>query len=162
MSFGLEPSEYLEFLSESYEEYCRDPLSVRKAVVCCIFANHLPDYLVAKYFASDRDKLRRATTREDYRSSLETAEPALAVIRDLCDYAKHGPTLSRRNVTVTKTERATTMEMDWGFYYWSGFPNHRHVEKLVVAHKDGSEGWMESYLLKAIEFWQAEFIAYAL
>lgn len=162
MSFGLEPSDYLGFLSKSYKAYCSDPLSVREAVVCCIFANHLPDHLVAKYGASDPAKLRGATTLGDYRARLGTAEPALAVIRDLCDYAKHGPTLARKNVTVAQTELSTTMEMDWAFYLWSHMPNHHRVEKLVVTHKDGSEGWMESYLLKAIEFWQAEFIAYAL
>ena len=54
------------------------------------------------------------------------------------------------------------MVMDWGFYFCTGLPNHRRVEKLVVTHRDGSEGWMDSYLQKAVEFWQAEFKAHVL
>ena len=34
------------------------PLS--KVVVCCIFINHLPDQLVAKYGASDRAKIAQS------------------------------------------------------------------------------------------------------
>src|ERR1700722_16262134 len=142
MSFGFNPSDYLGLLDDSHDEYRREPLSIRRAVVCCIFANHLPDYIFAAYGVSDSAKLHGATSINDYRCYLATAEPALAVIRDLCDYAKHGATLARKSVTVAKTEQAKTWEMD-AVAFMIGIPSHHPAEKLVVTHKDGSEGWME-------------------
>jgi hypothetical protein len=114
MSFGLDPTDWLLFLTESHEDYRQDPLSLRKAVACCVFANHLPEHLVAKYGSSDPGKLHGARSVDAYRSYLATAEPALAVIRDLCDYAKHGPTLGRKSVTVAKAEQA----WNWTSQLW--------------------------------------------
>jgi len=161
MSFGLDPCEWLQFSVESYADYLEDRLSLRKAVACCVFVNHLPEHLVAKYGSSDPGKLHGFASVEAYRGYLLTAEPALTVIRDLCDYAKHGPTLGRKSVTVTKTEQSAALELD-AWAGMTGFYNHRRVKKLIVTHKDGSEGWLENYLRKTLEFWKGEFSAMAL
>lgn len=161
MSFGLNPDEWLQMLIDAHGEYNLEPLSIRKAVVCCVFANHLPEHLFSRYGASDPAKLRGATSLDSYRGHIAAAEPALAVIRDLCDYAKHGPALARKSVTVAKTEQSSALAMD-SLSFFMGIYNHRQVEKLIVTHKDGSIAWVEGYLFKATRFWQGEFKAASL
>ncbi len=159
MSFGLEPADFLQYLVESHDEYRREPLSVRRAMVCCVFANHLPDYLVAKYSASDPAKLHGHVDLGSYRAYLAGVEPSLAVIRDLCDYAKHA--WLRRKSAVARTEQASTLEMDIASFA-IGVPNHVRTEKLIVTHEDGSERWLAAYLREAVTFWQSEFTARSL
>ncbi len=156
MSFGLSPTDYFSICREAYDEFCRDPVSLRKAISACIFTNHLPDYLFAEYGKTSSAKLRGAIWFFDYRACIERAEPALGVIRDLCDYGKDGPVLRRKNGGLGKNELTECGEI------FSGPPGEKAtssytVDSLVVIKKDGSMGLLESYLQRALYFWRKEF-----
>ena len=151
MSFNLTASDFLGFLNESYTEYRADELSIRKAMVCCFFINHLTDHLVAAYGSSDPAKLHGKTTLNDYRAYLQAAQPCLAKIRDLCDYAEHS-TLTRPSVTVQKTEQAESLELNPGTFLFFGFLGHSSHSRLVVTNKDGAVCGLHHYLHDAVEF----------
>jgi hypothetical protein len=96
MAFNITPADYLKMLVEQQAEYSNDPLSLRKAIVVSMFANHLCEHVFAAYRGVDNGKLDGSATPDEYRSNLERQKPELRLIRDLCDYGKHGPSLRDR------------------------------------------------------------------
>ena len=64
-----------------------------------MFANHLCEHVfAAAYNGIDSAKLDGNATPDIYRKNLEAQKPELKLIRDLCDYGKHGPSLNRKTV----------------------------------------------------------------
>ena len=110
----------------------------------------------ARYGATDPTKVRGCVSAVAYRQALEASEPSLLQIRDLCDYAKHGPVLGRGTVTVAKTEQATRLELT-ALGYLMGTMHHEPAESLVVTLLDGSEKSVRHYLSAAQQFWDHEF-----
>jgi hypothetical protein len=64
--------------------------------------------------------------------------PEIGIVRDLCDFAKHGPRLSRASVQVSTTEEKIKVELDASAFVM-GIPTHVIKQKLVVNLKDGRE-----------------------
>lgn len=159
MSFGLEPSNFLGMLEEAVKEFRKDDLSLRKAITASIFANHLPEHVFAKYGKGD-PKVRGAVTVSAYRLSVIDSEPALGIIRDLCDYGKHAK-ITQRPFEVDHTTKQTQLVPQYSGFLLA-LTNHVPGEKLVVTLKDGRSGWMDGYLSRALNFWKAEFSARSL
>ncbi|MDB5410541.1 MAG: hypothetical protein JWL84_5453, partial [Rhodospirillales bacterium] len=126
--------------------------------ICCTFANHIIDILVDKYAKSDPIKLHGNTDLEKYRAYIFPLCPEAEIIRDLCDYGKHGSSLGRKSVSVSSTDVGKTLEGDYGAFAM-GVYNHIEVEKIIITMKDGSERWFDACIETVNKFWQVTFAA---
>jgi hypothetical protein len=158
MTFAILPRDYLHMLQEQHAEYSADPLSLRKAIAVSMFANHICEHVFAAYAQNDVQKVDGLTTASAYRLHLENMKPELKLIRDLCDFGKHGPTLSRRTVQVAKTELKETMVPDAMWFALGGF-NHRAEDKIVVTLIDGKERFFDYLIDDVVKFWSDHFSA---
>jgi hypothetical protein len=161
MSFDIQPVEYFGFFKEAHREFQADDLSLRRAITCFILANHLPEHVHARYGGADPSKVRNCNSEKAYRQALETSEPKLGVVRDLCDFAKHGPKLGRKNVKVSKTEQGTQLQLS-SMGYFMGTMHHEAVDALIVTLDDQSEQSVRHFLHIAEDFWEREFAALGL
>lgn len=161
MAFSLSPSDYLQILEDQLAEYTADPLSLRKAISLCLFANHIPEHVFATYGSTAPTKVHGARSVQDYRLHLQQANFNLLLMRDLCDYGKHGPTLNRASVSVATADVEQTMVLDSASFL-AGVPNHFAEDKLVVKLKDGSERFFDALAAAVMQFWKSEFAAYRL
>lgn len=158
MSFGFTPAEYLEMVRDAVREFRRGNLSKLRAVTCAVLINHLPEQVFAAY-SGQRTKVRDASMVENYRGILTGMNPDLGIVRDLCDYAKHGPTLGRSSVRVEATRQTEVLELDDVAFLAGFIPSHHEVEKLVIVLKDGNDRWLSDVLESALKFWEDEFVA---
>src|SRR5262245_37221291 len=99
MAFGLSPRDYFQIVTEHHASFKSDPLSVSKAIVVSILANHICEHV----FAANKG-IEGCKDADHYREHLQKKKPELVLIRDLCDFAKHGPRLHRTTVRVEKAE----------------------------------------------------------
>jgi hypothetical protein len=164
MSFGLLPSEYLAMLNEVYAEFRSDDMSIRRAITCCVFANHLPDILV-EHYQNGPAKLHGCTTLDAYRGYIAGTGrcPDTKLIRDLCDYGKHGTKLGRKTppVQVARSEVKPTLVLDTTSLL-AGAPNHQRAVKIVVELFDGSQLFFDGLISIVIGFWNDLFVSDAL
>jgi hypothetical protein len=158
MSFGLNPKDYMAMVEETYQDFKADQLSLRHLISCCVFANHLPEIIVATYAAQQTVKLHGNDTVDSYRAHAIAICPEIAVVRDLCDFAKHGPYLSRKSVQVDKTAVKTTFVLDTASFVM-GIPNHVSKEKLIVTLKDGNERFADFMIAKVVDYWKRTILA---
>jgi hypothetical protein len=159
VSFGLTSRQYFELVKEAHQDFRDDNLSLRKLISVCILANHLPETVFAEHAATDPSRVRGQPSIDDYRNrAIQAACPEALIIRDLCDYAKHGPLLRRRSVQVDQTGKQTKLEMDTASFV-AGVPNHHHVDRLVVTLKDGTDCLAEDMVEGVICYWTVEFAA---
>jgi hypothetical protein len=156
MTFQITPRDYLSMLQAQHSDYRDDPLSLRKAIALSMFANHIGEHIFAAYFDSDMSKIDGNQTTEAYRAHLEGLKPDLKLIRDLCDYGKHGPTLGRRTVQVAKTELKETMVADPNMFLL-GLINHHAEEKIVITLNDGTERFFDYLIDDVVRFWSDHF-----
>jgi hypothetical protein len=161
MAFNITPAEYFKMLVEQHAEYTGDPLSLRKAIAVSMFANHLCEHIFAAYSGVDSAKLDGSATPDIYRSNLEAQKPELRLIRDLCDYGKHGPSLKRKTVQVSQTEVKETMVPDFTGLLL-GLTNHFAADKIVVTLSDGSERFFDYLIDDVVRFWNTTFVTKAL
>lgn len=126
-----------------------------------MFANHLCEHVFAAYNGIDSAKLDGSATANIYRKSLEEQKPELRLIRDLCDYGKHGPSLNRKTVRVSRTEVKQTMVPEFTGLLL-GLTNHFAAEKIVVTLGDGSERFFDHLIDDVVRFWNATFETKAL
>ncbi len=158
MTFQITPRDYLGMLQAQHSDYRDDPLSLRKAIALSMFANHISEHVFAAYSGSDISKVAGQKTSDGYRSHLEALKPELKLIRDLCDFGKHGPILSRRTVKVAKTELKETMVADPNSFLL-GLMNHHAEEKIVITLDDGSERFFDYLIDDVVKFWNDHFAA---
>ncbi|MEY9607058.1 hypothetical protein ABIF74_011811 [Bradyrhizobium japonicum] len=158
MSFGLTSKRYLELTEEAHQDFGGDHLSLRKLISVCVLANHLPEIVFAEYVVADPSKVHGQSRIDDYRNHVQVACPAALIIRDLCDYAKHGPGLRRASVQVDQTGKQTKLELDTASFV-AGVPNHHYVDRFVVTLKDGTERLAEDVIRDVVHYWRTEFTA---
>jgi hypothetical protein len=158
VTFQITPLDYLGMLQAQHSDYRDDPLSLRKAIALSMFANHISEHVFAAYAGSDISKVACQKTSDAYRSHLEALKPELKLIRDLCDFGKHGPSLSRRTVKVAKTELKETMVAD-PMNFFLGGSNHYAEDKIVITLDDGSERFFDYLIDDVVKFWNDHFIA---
>lgn len=156
MSFDVSPRDYLTMLHEQHAEYRAQPLSLRKAIAVLLFANHIGEHVFASYSSGDPAKVGGRRSLQDYRSYLLGLKPELELIRDLCDFSKHGPSLNRKSVAVAKTELKETMVADYSGLLL-GLMNHHPEDKIVVTLSDGSERFFDYLIDEAVQFWTGHF-----
>jgi hypothetical protein len=80
----------------------------------------------------------------------------IGIVRDLCDFGKHGPVLERKSVRVQNTGAKEIIVADAAGFLL-GIPTHRKVEKLVVQMKDQIERTAKSVVATAFGFWERKF-----
>jgi hypothetical protein len=156
MTYAISPHDYLIMLQEQHAEYSADPLSLRKAIAVSMFGNHISEHVFAAYTIHDTSKLDACPTAAAYRSHLEDGKPELRLVRDLCDFGKHGPILERKSVKVS----ATTVKEAWVLDTTSfllGIPNHVAEDKIVVTLQDGSERFFDHLIGEVVRFWSELF-----
>lgn len=159
MSFGLSSKEYLELVEEAHQDFRADHLSLRKLIAVCVLANHLPEIVFYEHATVEPSKVHGQARIDDYRNQVvQVACAETLIIRDLCDYAKHGPALRRESVQVDQTGRQTKLELDTASFV-AGAPNHHYVDRLVVTLKDGTERLAEDVVRDTVRYWKAEFVA---
>ncbi len=158
MSFAISPSEYLTQLQESFAEFKAQPLSIGKAMSVVFFANHLSEHVFAAYSSTDLAKLDGCNTLDKYRSHLTSKNANLGIVRDLCDYSKHGPKLDRKSVQVSKTTVKETMVLDsWAFA--AGIVSHYAENKIVVSLANGRQYFFDGLIADVVQFWTSLFAA---
>ena len=80
MGLDLTPRDYLEMLTDEYQEYLKNPLSMRKAINCCGLSNALPEVIIVHQNPADSpDGLKRKASA--YRKQLEQRCPAHHAVR---------------------------------------------------------------------------------
>jgi len=158
MSFNISPRDYLVMVVEAHAEFKSDELSLRRLITCCTFANHLPEIIFATYGTNDIAKLHSNSSMDSYRAYAINLCPEIGIVRDLCDFGKHGPTLHRRNVQVATTGKQSTPTLDT-LSFIMGSPNHIMTDKLVITLIDGNERLADYVIGEAVEFWQRTFAA---
>lgn len=157
MNFGLTPKEYLAMVIDAWEEFKVNPLSKRHLIALCTFANHLPEIIIAEYGQSDPGKVQNHVTGATYRAYAVSLCPEIGIVRDLCDFGKHGPFLDRKSVEVKETDVKERLVGDAVGVTFLGFPIARRVEKLVVTLKDGRDIHADAVVSTVVEFWKKAF-----
>ena len=79
MSFPIKPHDILSLVEDSTAALGASPASVRRAYVCVVMATHLAEHVAAA----------NGLEATEYRDQVERREPALKLVRDLGNYAKH-------------------------------------------------------------------------
>jgi hypothetical protein len=156
VSFAISPSDYLTLLKEELADFQREPLSIKRAITVSLFANHIIEHIFAAYWPSDPAKLDGCQSVDLYRAQLTKAHPSLGLIRDLCDYSKHGPRLHRATVQVKKTQVKETMVPDF-MWLAMGAINHHAEDKIVISLVDGREIFFDGLIDDVVQFWSALF-----
>jgi hypothetical protein len=157
MNFGLTPKEYLAMVIDTWEEFKVNPLSKRHLIALCIFANHLPEIIIAEYGHSVPGKVQNYVTGATYRAYAVSLCPEIGIVRDLCDFGKHGPFLDRKSVEVKETDVKERLVGDAVGIAFVGFPIARKIDKLVVTLNDGKEMNAEAVVSTVVEFWKMKF-----
>lgn len=83
----------------------------------------------------------------------------MAIVRDLCDYGKHGPTLCRASVQVQNTDAKEIIIGNAAGIAFLGVPIGQKVERLVVTLKDGKQRTADSVVTTVVKFWQEKIAA---
>jgi hypothetical protein len=157
MSFNLTPKEYLDMLIAAWEDFRLNPLSKRYLIQVCTFANHLPEIIFAEYGASNPRKVNNCSTGPQYRAHALGLCPEVGIVRDLCDFGKHGPRLDRKDVEVKETdpkEKVVGNALGLSIF---GFPVAQKVEKLVITMNDGRELIADMIVANVVDFWKKKF-----
>ena len=81
--------------------------------------------------------LKRLFFADDYRKYVATLCPEVGVVRDLCDFGKHGPKSDRTDVQVTNTRQQRRVTLDASAFVM-GIPTHAVIQKLVISMKDAT------------------------
>jgi hypothetical protein len=79
MNFPIKPYDILSLTEDSVAALAASPSAVRRAYVCVIMAAHLAEHVAAA----------KGYDASHYRDGIEQDEPALKLLRDLGNYAKH-------------------------------------------------------------------------
>jgi hypothetical protein len=158
MSFNISPREYLAMAEEAHAEFKSDELSLRRLITSCTFANHLPEIIFTTYGTNSVAKVHGHSSKDTYRAYAVNLCPEIGIIRDLCDFGKHGPALNRRNVQVANTGKQSTPVLDTASFAM-GVPNHVMTDKLVITLRDGKERLADYVISEVVEFWQRTFAA---
>jgi hypothetical protein len=150
MGLDLTPRDYLEMLTDEYQEYLKNPLSMRKAINCCGLSNALPEVIIVHQNPADSpDGLKRKASA--YRKQLEQRCPAHHTVRDFCDYSKHVK-LRRKCVNMKEAERIEhTAGSPIGLTLV--FTHPEDVELLVLRHRNGREEYLHEVLAQVIASW---------
>ena len=155
MILDLIPVDYLWMLKEEYKQYRQNPEIVRKAITCCALSNALPEIIFAEYGPTDPKKVHGAKSHRDYRDYLRRECEAHHTIRDICDFSKHGPRLSRPSVSVRDARLARRKV---GFLSpLQGVTEAREVERVFVTHQDGRTELMDVVLKQVVDSWDVIF-----
>lgn len=157
MNFGLSPKDYLAMVLDAYEEFKANPLSTRHLIAVCTFANHLPEIIIAKYAQSDPRKVHNHVTGATYRGYAVNLCSEIGIVRDLCDFGKHGPRLDRKSVAVKETDVKEKLVGDAVGISILGFPIARKIEKIVVTLIDGKEMYADAVVSTVVDFWKKTF-----
>lgn len=152
MSFAISPFDYLSFLREELSAYEADPLSLKRAIIISLFANHIGEHVFAAYSTSDPGKVDGFQLEHDYRNHLASSKPELAIVRDICDYSKHGPTLHRKTVQVSGTGIKQALVPN--FQGLLALTNHTKEERIVVTLLNGSELFFDWLIADVVRFWE--------
>jgi hypothetical protein len=158
MAFGLSPTDYLQIVREQHSDFKADPLSLRKAISVTILANHIGEHVFAAFGSTDGTKVDNCKDLASYRKHLEGQKSELALIRDLCDFAKHGPRLDRKSVRVAKAEAKGTMVAEYTGLLLA-LTNHHEEQKIVVTLDDGSQLHFDYLIEEVMMFWTSFFEA---
>jgi hypothetical protein len=79
MNFPITPHDILSLTEDAVAALAASPNSARRAYVCVIMGAHLAEHVAAA----------KGYDASDYRDQVEQEEPALKLVRDLANYAKH-------------------------------------------------------------------------
>jgi hypothetical protein len=158
MAFGLPPKDYLGVVGQQHVEFKADSLSLVKAIGLAILANHICEHVFAAYGRNEASKVGGCKNVGSYRKYLESLKVELAFVRDLCDFAKHGPVLSRKNVRVEKVQAKETMVAEYQGLLLA-LTNHHEEQKIVITLDDGSERHFDYLLEDVMRFWKSQFEA---
>jgi hypothetical protein len=167
MSFNLTPAQYFAMVREEHQDFLADRASIRRAISCCTLMNHVLDHVVSHYFRTDPGKLRIRPGLEfkqavnAYRDHVVADCPDVSVIRDLCDFGKHGSHLDRPTVQV----KWTGLEETYGFHISFARVEASDYVKTVrvgIIMKDGQEMKLEAVLASVLAYWERRFAADAL
>jgi hypothetical protein len=154
MGLDLSAAEYLKMLNEEYAEYKKEPISIRRAINCCGFANALAEIIFVQYGKSEPAKVHNATDLSSYRAYLRKIGRAHHTVRDLCDLTKRS-VVRRESVEVriaAKTKR-------WVGLWQSllAFTTAKEVERLVVTFENGRTQVMDEILREVVDSWNRVF-----
>jgi len=156
MAFALSPRDYLNLVQDQHVDFKADATSLRKAIALSMLANHICEHVFAACITTTASKLDGCKDVASYRQHLQRLEPELLLIRDLCDFAKHGPRLDRKSVQVSKAETKGTMVADFSGLLL-GLMNHHEEVKIVVTLDNGGERHFDYLINEVMLFWASLF-----
>lgn len=155
MALDLKPVDYLVMLKEEHQEYRHTPVFVRKAIICCALSNAMPEIIFAEYGSTEPHRVHGVKSHGEYREHLRGECEAHHTVRDICDFSKHGPSLSRTSVSV----KGTTLIGRSGRIIQGmlGATTHYKRAKLWITHTDGQTQLMADVLEQVIASWDVIF-----
>lgn len=162
MAFGLTPRQHLQYLTDEHAEFRRQPASVRLGINCCIWADHLADTIFLAY-QGQRQKGCDFPKVSDYKASLRERSAQIAIVGDLCNFAKHGK-ITRYDPMVRATQVEATQETDW-LEWMHERPSHIVVDRLVATVKTDAgdvQLWLDDTIEGVLGFWRSCFDEYQL
>lgn len=149
MNFPIKPHDILSLTEDSVAALAASPGSARRAYVCVIMAAHLAEHVAA---AKDYDPF-------DYRTLIEQQQPALKLMRDLGNYAKHvhitryapeaGQVTSQLYTPSDDLEEAEPDE-DW--------PDEAMAEGFFVRDSSGHVQPLLTIMRSVVFFWREELL----
>jgi hypothetical protein len=120
MSFPIKPHDILSLVEDSTAALVAAPTSVRRAYVCVVMAAHLAEHVAAA----------KGYDAAEYRDQVERTEPALRLVRDLGNYAKHV------HITRYSPEAEPLASFDLG---------NSHRSLADIMDETDEEGWREDF-----------------
>ena len=162
MSFNITPAEYLALAREEYDDFLREVGSIRRAMSSCILTNHIVDHVLACHYPAAPAKLRlpaglnERDQQAQFHQQLATECPEAGLIRDVCDFGKHGPQLRRRSVMVewTGIEQVHSGYVSRDAAQSSPMTVRR---RALIILNDKREAYLEIALGTVLAYWEARF-----
>lgn len=162
MSFNLTPAEYLALVREEYDDFLKDVGSIRRAMSSCILASHVVDHVLACHYPADPAKLRLPSGLNErqrmtqFHQQVASECPEAALIRDVCDFGKHGPHLNRSSVVVdwTGIEQVHSGYVSRDATVSTPMTVRRRAQIIL---NDKREAYLETALGTVLAYWEGRF-----
>lgn len=129
------------------------PQSLRRAWLAVRLVDMLADRVFETWRTAGPEKLGHAEDLIAYRMALGTAEPALAILSELCSGRDGQPTLRRDMVPIAELDQRRLLFADWMITTY----NNHEVPTVVLAMPGGERRQLHPILEQAVRFWQIEF-----
>lgn len=135
----------------TYEEWIKDPTSIRLAMNVAVALNQTTDHLWHAYAKVDPSRVFCTTNSAAFREELTRRYAHFAIIRDVAEAHKH-VRLDRRSRILTRAEQTAVGRTDWGEAGFGSGP-YGGGPSVVVELDDGTKHHLSDSAKELLLLW---------